>query len=240
MARFHSLRPPMSNKGFDNWSKAFNTLFRDHHHFKKVYTKEYLKVLEEGPAEFKDQYCKSCFLIHQDSFLFLDSILKDVRLDDLVDDTQRLIEANVHSPLVFLHSDFSRHNCLVEEKVENGETKKRIYMIDFDYCMYAPRGHDLAAYLSSYQHKIDLFDDADFPTEDQMKIFLEEYRQESERLQPGYLKDPANSIESLFKEAKFYSLKLHLLLCLFALSAIVPFRNNPKRVKVFLVSEIAY
>lgn len=117
-----------------------------------------------------------------------------------------LIE-QVNSPVVLAHADFNRGNRIVEEGAdENGKPTKRVYMVDLDYVNFQPRGIDLGRYFSNYRHKEDMFGDEGFPTDEEMKLFLEEYRQESGRLssQKNYLQDPVNSIENLILESKVF------------------------------------
>lgn len=140
---------------------------------------------------------------------------------------------------MFGHMDLNRSNRLVNETVdENGNQVKKICLIDFDYSCYGPREQDFCGFFCSYKHKDYIFGDEPWPTDEEMKIFLEAYRLESERLQPGYLDDPLNSLEQLIKETKLHSLQYYLGICVFALSMVVTFKDNLERLKYHLVKTI--
>ncbi|KAF7496532.1 Choline/ethanolamine kinase [Sarcoptes scabiei] len=93
----------------------------------------------------------------------------------------RQLISKIDSPLVFSHNDFNRGNRLVQcDESEN----KRIYLVDFDYANYFARGQDIGRYFSNYRHKDDMFGDEGFPTDQQMDLFIEEYRKELLNEQP--------------------------------------------------------
>ena len=75
--------------------------------------------------------------------------------------------------------------------------------MDFDYSTYNYRGYDLGRYFSNYRHTDDMFGNEGFPRDEQMGLFLNEYRLECAKVQGDhYLKLEINSLEQLIKEAK--------------------------------------
>lgn len=129
----------------------------------------------------------------------------------------RQLISKIDSPLVFSHNDFNRGNRLVQcDESEN----KRIYLVDFDYANYFARGQDIGRYFSNYRHKDDMFGDEGFPTDQQMDLFIEEYRKEfAQRTTNGlqWFNDQRNSREKFRSEAKIYAMKAYLDDCLFGL-----------------------
>lgn len=125
----------------------------------------------------------------------LEKFLKEIRKD-------------CQPPLVFSHSDFNRGNRIVTKRTDkNGNIVSRIQLVDFDYSTTNYRGTDIGRFFSSYKHTDDNFGNEPFPTDEEMKLFLEEYRTECVSIMgDSYDKDPINSIEQMIKEAKIYAL----------------------------------
>lgn len=146
----------------------------------------------------------------------------------------------VKSPLVFTHGDFNRGNRLVkqEDKVD-GIANKQIYLVDFDYSTYNYRGYDIARYFSNYRHVDDMFGDEGFPTDQEMSLFLEEYRQECAQVQgDSYLQQQINSLQQLIKEAKVFVLNAYAVDFFFCLMMYTLDAKSDKK-HYFLVSVLA-
>ena len=85
-----------------------------------------------------------------------------------------------------------------------------------------------------------MFGDEGFPSDEEMALFLSEYRAECARQQGGdyYLNDAANSLEQLIKESKIYTLMAYgdYFFCL------MMYNNDPNGPKkeYFLVSYFVY
>ncbi|KAH9396450.1 hypothetical protein TYRP_019857 [Tyrophagus putrescentiae] len=191
LAQFHSLQPPVSKNGFIKW-EAMNENLGKVPGAEAVCEKQFLTSIEADPA-LKAEY----YEVFQD----LDVVA--------VMSANKQAMAEVGSPHVFSHSDFNRGNRLVKEvKDDSGVTiKKEIYLVDFDYSTYNYRGYDLGRYFSNYRHTDDMFGNEGFPTDEQMGLFLNEYRQECAKVQGDhYLKLEINSLEQLIKEAKVFLL----------------------------------
>lgn len=238
VARFHSLRPPISNKSSaTKQTKKFDKT-REIKAFQPVFEKEYLKVLEQSSSELKENYCKSIQQSVNKTIHTLhstDSIVKEFDVEKLMSECGRIV-SECESPLVFAHSDLNRSNRLINESLdENGNPVKRIYLIDFDYSCYGRRETDITAFFVSYKHKDHLFGDGPYPSDEEMKLFLDAYRLESEKLHPGYLEDPINSMEAMIKETKLFSLKGYMFLAIFALSMVVNSKDNVEKMKYYLV-----
>lgn len=191
LAQFHSLQPPVSKNGFIKW-EAMNENLGKVPGAEAVCEKQFLTSVEADPA-LKAEY----YEVFQD----LDVVA--------VMSANKQAMAEVGSPHVFSHSDFNRGNRLVKEvKDDSGVTiKKEIYLVDFDYSTYNYRGYDLGRYFSNYRHTDDMFGNEGFPTDEQMGLFLNEYRLECAKVQGDhYLKLEINSLEQLIKEAKVFLL----------------------------------
>ncbi|KAH9403865.1 hypothetical protein TYRP_014376 [Tyrophagus putrescentiae] len=221
LARIHSAKPPISSKTFKNWEKLFDedSPMMKNPPMKNIIDKKYLDSLKEETEEIKAKYWD-----------LLESIeyLESSRLT-------RELSKKVNSTFVFSHSDFNRGNRLVA-KVKDPETgveKKRIWIVDFDYSTINYRGIDFGRYFSNYRHEDDMFGDEGFPTDEEMALFLEEYRQECARIQGQFYLE-ANPLEMLIREAKIFAMQAYsdFFFCL------MMYTNDPKgpRKDYFLVS----
>lgn len=144
----------------------------------------------------------------------------------------------VKPPYVFSHSDFNRGNRIVAfEKNESGELVKQIYLLDFDYSNFNHRGIDFGRYFSNYRHKEDMFGDEGFPTDQEMELFLAEYRNECARIRgDSYLAEDINSMKQLRAESKVFTLNAYLIDVYFGLFMYITTPEGPKA-EYFLVSE---
>ncbi|OTF83529.1 Choline/ethanolamine kinase-like protein, partial [Euroglyphus maynei] len=115
----------------------------------------------------------------------------------------------IGTQLIVSHNDFNRENRLVKFD-ENGQ--KRIYYIDLDFCNFNYRGYDLGRYFSNYRHHDNMFGNEGFPCDQEMDLFLNEYRNELAKGQSSeWLNDPKNSLEHFRDEAKIFTLKAYLI-----------------------------
>lgn len=109
---------------------------------------------------------------------------------------------------------------------ENGKTQKEIFFVDFDYSSYYYRGNDFGRYFSNYRHKEDMFGYEGLPSDEDMKLFFEEYRNESAILNPAFdINDQQNSIENMIMECKVHMLNAYLIDYFFTL---FKYCENPK------------
>lgn len=220
LARIHSATPPISSKTFRNWEKLFeeDSPMLKHPPMSHIISRKYLEHLSEEPEEVRNKYW---------------DVLASVDFTATSRLTREL-NKKVNSRFVFSHSDFNRGNRLVQKvKGEDGGERKRIWIVDFDYSTINYRGIDLGRYFSNYRHEEDMFGDEGFPTDEEMALFLEEYRQECARIQgPQYLE--ANPLEQIIREAKIFTLTAYgdYFFCL------MMYLNDPKGPKkdYFLVS----
>lgn len=164
----------------------------------------------------------------------LEAILLEFNLDEF--DEIKKEQAKLNMPLVFGHSDFNRSNILINEILDtNGNKVKRLYAIDFDYSTYLPRGFDFGTYFCSFKHKDYLLGNDGFPSDEEIKFFVEEYRLESEQLQPGYLDDSINSTEQIVKEVKLSTLELYFARTYFSLGMSMQCKDNPEKRDTLMV-----
>nr|XP_046913632.1 LOW QUALITY PROTEIN: probable ethanolamine kinase A [Dermatophagoides farinae] len=141
----------------------------------------------------------------------------------------------VDSPLLFSHNDLNRQNRLVKFD-DNGQ--KQIYFIDLDFTNYGWRGLDLGRYFSNYRHHDDMFGNEGFPDDQQMNLFLDEYRCElSKHHSSEWLKDERNSLEHLRDEAKIFTLKAYSVDAGFG---VMMFVQNPTSDKFLITTKNRY
>lgn len=148
----------------------------------------------------------------------------------------------VGSPKAFCHCDFNRGNRIVKETIkEDGTKEKKIYVIDFDFSNVNYRGLDIGRYFSNYRQIEEMFGYADFPSDDEMKILLVEYREECGRLQGAhYLEQEENSLQQLIREGKVFALFAYIdfffCLMLYTMDPMGPRKDfNLVRTRAFLV-----
>lgn len=160
---------------------------------------------------------------------YLDSILSQIEIKSTIEKLTPLLFSS-GSPALFTHVDFTRSNRLVAKD-------KSILLIDFDFSNFFPRGMDFGRYFSNYKHKDSIFGDEGFPTDQEMRLFLEEYRIESGKLNSNYLDEANNSIEQLIKESKLFALNLYFMDTLFAIGMFMQNFQNEKA-EYFLVGRL--
>jgi len=107
--------------------------------------------------------------------------------------TKKAILAS-YSPIVFTHCDFNRGNILIRDQKIEFNNNLDIFLIDFDFSSYNYRGIDFGRYFSSWGHKDPMFGFGEFPTDDQMSVFINAYIEESIKLfDNSYAKIEVNS-----------------------------------------------
>ncbi len=100
------------------------------------------------------------------------------------------------SPVVFTHNDFRQSNILIEEEFDN-----KLTFIDYEYSGYTFRAMDFGIFFAEFNRTSLLF--TEFPEEEKVKNFLEEYRRESiEIFGKNFSDDKQNCLESLLIETK--------------------------------------
>lgn len=140
----------------------------------------------------------------------------------------------VPSPIVFCHNDLQEGNILLPEvntvmrkgrKVSTPLTDDRVVLIDFEYCSYNYRGHDLANHFCewafdysnpSYPHYF--ADLSSLPTDEEMKHFIKEYLKQDKVLKRCSDQEVTEKeIEQLMNEAKVFMLSSHFLWTLWSI-----------------------
>jgi thiamine kinase-like enzyme len=115
-----------------------------------------------------------------------------------------------NSPIVFSHCDFNRGNILIRENSNNNNPE--IFLIDFDFSSYNYRGIDIGRYFSSWGHEDPMFGFGEYPTDEQMSVFVCAYINESIKLSGNsYSELEINSKENIIKEAKLFTLYSYLI-----------------------------
>ena len=108
---------------------------------------------------------------------------------------------SVKSQLVTAHMDFNRGNILVKDD------PFEIRLIDLDFSGYNYRGTDFGRYFSTWRQKEMLFGFDRFPSDEEMSLFLKAYIKENVNLHgEGYLKKEINTVASMIKETKYFTL----------------------------------
>lgn len=153
-------------------------------------------------------------LSNQEKNVLLDPILEKIDLVSFFDESLHLM-LQTNSPIRFIHGDFHHNNRLIQSTVdENGNKSQEVFFVDFDLCNYTYRGFDLGRYFYTFKHAADPEESANqlFPQDEELKVFLTEYRNESARLSssPDYFADPINSMEQLIRETKIFGLHSYL------------------------------
>ncbi|CAG2106383.1 unnamed protein product [Medioppia subpectinata] len=117
------------------------------------------------------------------------------------------IVVDLKSPIVFSHNDFNRKNILMRETNDENSQQMDIYFIDFDFSTYNHRGIDFGHYFSSWGQNDAQFGLADYPTDDQMLVFIDAYIREMTAINGNsFTQLEINSHQRLIKEAKVFSL----------------------------------
>ena len=111
----------------------------------------------------------------------------------------------LNSPMVFSHNDLNRRNILIKQ--EDGATEMQLYLIDFDWTNYNYRGLDLGQYFAYWRQKEFDFVYVDFPSDQQMCVFIDAYINEMTKIfGTSYSKEVINCRQQLKKEAKVFAL----------------------------------
>ena len=206
LADFHSLRMPLPkarNPMFDGMvdeNNPFTKPFRDAYNDGVV-----RKLIEEVDCKLHKQV--NVF----DEMRWVISIISDLK-----------------SPMVFSHNDFNRKNILIKESKNSIEDS--VFLIDFDWTNYNYRGIDLGRYFSSYAQSEPEFGYADFPSDDEMSVFLKAYiNRMTEIFGESYTKQDKNSLETLVKESKIFAMNTYLSQNLFFVFTIMGEQNDEKK-----------
>ncbi|XP_017489703.1 PREDICTED: ethanolamine kinase-like [Rhagoletis zephyria] len=192
LAKFHSLDAPISNNAYKTSQKSYEDFFNRRKHIygwgnTEATGQKYLKALENHP-EIKEQY--------YDEFAKIDYHSEIVYVQNL--------KERLDSPIVFAHSDFNRGNRLVVK--DSKDQLEKIYLIDFDATSMNNRGVDFGDYFSNYRHRED-FANEGFPSDEDMALFLNEYREKCAQIfGTEFLDKKENSLEHMIDEAKIYTL----------------------------------
>ncbi|KAH9426170.1 hypothetical protein DERP_007110 [Dermatophagoides pteronyssinus] len=155
LAKFHSLNVPISNDSQQRWSTTMENI--ELMPFYDVFRdKSYLPLIE------KDEQ------LRQEYYEFA----KNIDIIKLNKDIFRLCYriCDQTKTIVFSHNDFNRNNRIINND--------QIVLIDFDYSTYYHRGNDIGRYFSNYKHHDNMFGAEGFPNDEEMNIFLDEYRHE--------------------------------------------------------------
>lgn len=131
----------------------------------------------------------------------------------------------VDSPMVFSHNDFRGSNILVTQP------GKQVYVCDIEYSRYGPRAMDMATILVEWGRELFDFEVRQLPSDSVIEHFIEAYRREMERLQPGYLKSPKNSVEVIKKEVKIFFMLHRIFLLTFLMAKTEPLIAKMKNTK---------
>jgi len=180
LANFHSLKMPIPK------DKMIMSLFKRDNPFMNMIHKVYKDVVH--PEIQKQNY----------------QVLNRINYISEMDWLREIIE-DLKSPPVFSHNDFNKKNILVNER-ENSE-EVQIFLIDFDWTTYNLRGIDLGQYFSSWGQIEPDFGSGEFPTDEQMYVFIDSYIDEMCKIfGDSYSKQEINSRQQLIKEAKIFAL----------------------------------
>lgn len=140
----------------------------------------------------------------------------------------------VRSPIVFCHNDLQEGNILLPEvntvmrkgrKVSTPLTDDRVVLIDFEYCSYNYRGHDIANHFCEwafdysnpdYPHYF--ADLSQLPTEPERKHFITEYLRQDKALKRCSDQDvTSEEVQQLMDEAEVFMLSSHFLWTLWSI-----------------------
>lgn len=118
---------------------------------------------------------------------------------------------------------------------KRSDGQQQIYLIDFDATSMNNRGADFGDYFANYRHKED-FADEGFPSDEEMSLFLNEYRTECGRiLGAEFLSKEENTLEHMIDESKMYTLDSYIGGTFFGLMWYQQVHNTEKG-QYFLVS----
>ncbi|CAG2108024.1 unnamed protein product, partial [Medioppia subpectinata] len=181
LAKLHSLEMPVIK---DNSQNRMNSMFSDNYFSPKL-----RQSLKEGAVY--EEIMRNNYQTFQTLDLSTEmSWLKPIILD-------------LKSPIVFTHNDFNRKNILIRETNDENPQQMDIYFIDFDFSSYNYRGIDFGTYFSSWCHREIPYGFGDYPTDDQMLVFIDAYIREMTAINGNsFTQLEINSRQRLIKEAK--------------------------------------
>jgi thiamine kinase-like enzyme len=117
------------------------------------------------------------------------------------------------SPVVFTHNDFRQSNILIEQQFDD-----KLTFIDYEYSGYTFRAMDFGIFFTEFNRTSLLF--SEFPEEQKVIHFLEQYRRESIQIfGTNFSDDKQNSLESLLMETKVSYIFQVLYMVLFCIKA---------------------
>jgi thiamine kinase-like enzyme len=193
LAKFHSIKMPIPKDNSKKWLKAISEDCFDDNLKQSLANGKLFEAIRSQ---------------NRDIFLNLDFF------GELLWIKKAILASN--SPIVFSHCDFNRGNILIRENSNNNNPE--IFLIDFDYSSFNYRGFDIGRYFSSWGHEDPMFGFGEYPTDEQMSVFVCAYINESIKLLGNsYSELEINSKENIIKEAKLFTLFCYLIDVLFCL-----------------------
>ncbi|CAG2111409.1 unnamed protein product, partial [Medioppia subpectinata] len=181
LAKLHSMEMPVIK---DNSQNRMNSMFSDNYFSPKM-----RQSLKEG-AVYEEIMRNNYQTFHTLDLSAEMSWLKPIILD-------------LKSPIVFIHNDFNRKNILIRETNNENLQQMDIYLIDFDFSSYNYRGIDFGTYFSSWCHREIPYGFGEYPTDDQMLVFIDAYIREMTAINGNsFTQLEINSRQRLIKEAK--------------------------------------
>lgn len=140
----------------------------------------------------------------------------------------------VRSPIVFCHNDLQEGNILLPEvntvmrkgrKVSTPLTDDRVVLIDFEYCSYNYRGHDIANHFCEWAFDYSnpdyphfFADLSQLPTEPERRHFITEYLKQDKVLKRcGDQEVTDEEVQLLMDEAEVFMLSSHFLWTLWSI-----------------------
>ena len=182
LAKFHSLEIPIPKDSVEQNNDLY---------FTKWFNEDLIKCFREGVIRHeieKHKYTNLC----------------KINLTDELQWVRKTME-QINSPIVFSHNDLNRRNILIKEDNESKETQ--IFFIDFDWTNYYYRGIDLGQYFALWGQKEVDFGYVDFPSDQQMCVFIDAYINEMTKIfGTSYGKEEISCRQQLIKEAKVFAL----------------------------------
>jgi thiamine kinase-like enzyme len=193
LAKFHSIKMPIPKDNSKKWLKTISEGWFDDNLKQSLANGKLFEAIRSQ---------------NRDIFLNLDFVA------ELLWTMEAIFASN--SPIVFSHCDFNRGNILIRENSNNNNPE--IFLIDFDFSTYNYRGIDIGRYFSSWGHENPMFGVGEYPTDEQMSVFVCAYINESIKLLGNsYSELEINSKENIIKEAKLFTLICYLIDVLFCL-----------------------
>ena len=140
------------------------------------------------------------------------------------------IVSTVETKEVLLHFDCQFLNVLVRDKA-SPKTGLKTALIDYEICFYGPRMMDFGGHfcgrMMDAAGKKSMISGHDYPPEDQRRLFLQEYLQEIQRLDPENFDPKIDNLEHLMLESEVGSLVYSFLIVSSSLAVAEKFLKNP-------------